>query len=79
MGMAGIDGMLRRHIYTEGEYMIYMIPAAVFGFMLILAWVLFMFNIVATIGLKGLIGIFRPSSIDRDVVVPETAAAVQKG
>ncbi|WP_457640260.1 cbb3-type cytochrome c oxidase subunit I [Persephonella sp.] len=79
MGMAGIDGMLRRHIYTEGEFMLYMIPAGIFGGMLLLAWVLFMFNIIATIGLKGLIGIFRPSKIDSEVVVPEPAAAMQKG
>ncbi|NPA17138.1 cbb3-type cytochrome c oxidase subunit I [Persephonella sp.] len=79
MGMAGIDGMLRRHVYTEGEFMLYMIPAGIFGAMLLLAWFIFMFNIIATIGLKGLIGIFKPSKIDKEVVVPEPATAMQKG
>ncbi|MBK3332862.1 cbb3-type cytochrome c oxidase subunit I [Persephonella atlantica] len=79
MGMAGIDGMLRRHVYTEGEFMLYMIPAGICGAMLLAAWVIFMFNIIATIGIKGLIGIFKPSKIDKEVIVPQPATAMQKG
>ena len=61
MGMAGLDGMLRRHMYFNGEYDMYMILAGVCGSMLLLAWVLFLFNIIMSVGLKGLIGIFLPS------------------
>jgi cytochrome c oxidase subunit 1 len=61
MGMAGLDGMLRRHMYFGGEYDFYMIIAGGFGAMILLAWVLFLFNIIMSVGLKGLIGIFLPS------------------
>ncbi len=61
MGMAGLDGMLRRHMYFEGEYQTYMILAAIFGSMILLAWVCFMINIVMSVGLKGLVGIFLPA------------------
>lgn len=61
MGMAGLEGMLRRHLYFGGEYDPYMIIAGIFGSMVFLAWVLFLFNIIMSVGLKGLIGIFLPS------------------
>jgi cytochrome c oxidase subunit 1 len=61
MGMAGLDGMLRRHMYLNGEYDTFMILAAVSGSMLLLAWALFLFNIIMSIGLKGLVSIFMPS------------------
>ncbi|MDD4504902.1 MAG: cbb3-type cytochrome c oxidase subunit I [Sulfurospirillaceae bacterium] len=61
MGMAGLDGMLRRHMYFNGEYNFYMILAGICGGMLLLAWVLFLFNVIMSVGLKGLIGIFLPS------------------
>jgi len=62
MGMAGLDGMLRRHMYFDGEYNTFMTLAAVSGSMLLLAWGLFLFNIIMSVGLKGLIGIFLPAS-----------------
>lgn len=61
MGMAGLEGMLRRHLYFGGEYDPYMIIAGMFGSMIFIAWVLFLFNIIMSVGLKGLIGIFLPS------------------
>ncbi len=61
MGMAGLDGMLRRHMYFNGEFDTYMIISAGFGSMLLLAWMIFLFNIIMSVGLKGLIGIFLPS------------------
>ena len=64
MGMAGLDGMLRRHMYFGGEYETYMILAALFGSMILLAWVLFMINIIMSVGLKGLLGIFLPARDD---------------
>ncbi len=61
MGMAGLDGMLRRHLYIDGQFQTDMILAAVAGSMLLLAWVLFLYNIIMSVGLKGLIGIFLPA------------------
>ncbi len=61
MGMAGLDGMLRRHMYFNGEYESLMIISAICGSMLLLAWMLFLFNVIMSVGLKGLIGIFLPS------------------
>ena len=60
-GMAGLDGMLRRHLYVNGEFNTFMILAAIFGSMVLIAWVIFMINIIMSIGLKGLIGIFLPA------------------
>jgi cytochrome c oxidase subunit 1 len=61
MGMAGLDGMLRRHLYIDGEFNFDMLMAGGFGTMLIVAWLLFMYNIIMSVGLKGLIGIFLPA------------------
>lgn len=61
-GMAGLDGMLRRHLYVNGEFNTLMILAAVCGFMVLAAWFIFLFNIVMSIGIKGLIGIFKPAN-----------------
>jgi cytochrome c oxidase subunit 1 len=60
-GMAGLDGMLRRHLYVNGEFNTYMILAAIFGSMVLIAWFVFLFNIVMSVGIKGLIGIFLPA------------------
>lgn len=61
-GMAGLDGMLRRHLYVNGEFNTLMILAAVCGFMVLAAWFIFLFNIVMSVGIKGLIGIFKPAN-----------------
>ncbi len=60
-GMAGLDGMLRRHLYVDGEFNTLMILAAICGAMVLLAWFLFLLNIVLSVGIKGLVGIFLPS------------------
>jgi cytochrome c oxidase subunit 1 len=60
-GMAGLDGMLRRHLYVNGEFNTYMILAAICGSMILIAWFIFLFNIVMSVGIKGLIGIFLPA------------------
>jgi len=62
MGMAGLDGMLRRHFYIDGEYHTFMILAAIAAIMMVTAWVLFMINIIMSVGIKGLIGIFLPAN-----------------
>lgn len=75
MGMAGLQGMLRRTIYSNGEFEPYMVLAALSGALLALALLAFLVNIVMTVGLRGAIGIFLPSRQDIAVLLPETAAA----
>ena len=60
-GMAGLDGMLRRHLYVNGEFNTYMILAAICGSMILIAWAIFLYNIIMSVGLRGLIGIFLPA------------------
>lgn len=64
MGMAGLDGMLRRTIYYNGEYNTYMLLAALCGAMMMAAFVIFLYNIIMSIGLKGLFGIYAKSQIE---------------
>ncbi len=72
MGMAGLKGMLRRTIYYEGEYNIYMILAGVCGALLVLAFLAFLYNVIMTLGVNGLIGIFMPSKLKtKDLLPPE--------
>jgi cytochrome c oxidase subunit 1 len=61
MGMAGLQGMLRRSLYVKGEFNVYMILAAICGSLLLLAFLAFFYNIVMTVGIKGVIGIFSPA------------------
>jgi len=70
MGMAGIDGMLRRSIYVDGEYNTYMILAGICGCLLLLAFAAFLFNVVMTVGVKGLIGIYSPAKMKTRECVP---------
>ena len=79
-GMAGLDGMLRRHLYVNGEFNTLMILAAICGTMVLVAWFLFLFNIVMSVGIKGLIGIFLPAE-DKTAsygIEPETVAENHK-
>ncbi|MBM3435584.1 MAG: cbb3-type cytochrome c oxidase subunit I [Bacteroidetes bacterium] len=71
MGMAGLEGMLRRTIYLHGEYQIYMILAGLSGLLLLLGFLAFFFNIVMSVGINGVIGIFLPSRLDVKELVPE--------
>ena len=70
MGMAGIDGMLRRSIYVDGEYNTYMILAGICGGLILLAYGAFLLNVVLSIGVKGLIGIYSPASTDTHECLP---------
>jgi cytochrome c oxidase subunit I len=63
MGMAGLNGMLRRSLYVNGEFNIYMILAALSGTLLLLGFLAFFYNIVMSVGLNGAIGIFMPSKV----------------
>ena len=61
MGMAGLNGMLRRSLYINGEFNTYMILAALSGTLLLIGFIVFFYNIVMSVGLKGVIGIFTPA------------------
>lgn len=70
MGMAGLQGMLRRTIYWNGEYEPYMILAALSGALLLIAFACFLFNIVMTLGLRGAVGVFKRSELPVDQTLP---------
>jgi cytochrome c oxidase subunit I len=72
MGMAGLQGMLRRSIYLNGEFRPYMILAAISGALLLAAFAAFLFNIVMTLGLRGALGIFRRAEHETEELVPST-------
>jgi len=78
--MAGLDGMLRRHLYVNGEFNTYMILAAICGSMVLIAWLVFLLNIVMSVGIKGLIGIFLPAEDPTASygIEPETVAQNHK-
>ena len=69
-GMAGLQGMLRRSLCVNGEFNAYMILAALSGSLLLLAFLAFFYNIVMSLGLKGVIGIFTPSKLDTTDPMP---------
>lgn len=71
MGMAGLQGMLRRSLYINGEFNIYMILAGICGTLLLIGFLAFFINIVMSVGLQGVLGIFRPSDKDRKVLLPQ--------
>lgn len=77
MGMAGLQGMLRRTIYTDGEFLPYMVLAALSGSLLLVALACFLVNLVMTLGLQGALGIFRRSDLPDSEIVPGTDLAVQ--
>lgn len=71
MGMAGLQGMLRRALYVNGEFNTYMILAALSGSLLLVGFLAFFANIVLSVGVRGVVGIFRPSPLDTRDLVPE--------
>ena len=72
MGMAGLNGMLRRTIYYNGEFNWYMILAALSGALMFIAFLAFFYNIVMSLGLNGVIQIFFPSKLRVEDTVPAT-------
>jgi cytochrome c oxidase subunit I len=70
MGMAGLKGMLRRSLYINGEFNIYMILAALSGTLLLIGFLAFLYNLVMSLGLKGVLGIFTPAKIKTKDLVP---------
>jgi cytochrome c oxidase subunit 1 len=70
MGMAGLNGMLRRSLYVNGEFNLYMILAAVSGTLILIGFISFFYNIVMSVGLKGVLGIFTPAKIKTEDLIP---------
>jgi len=70
MGMAGLKGMLRRTLYFNGEFDLYMILAAICGTLLLLSFLAFFINLVLSVGVEGVIGIFRPTKNKNKDLVP---------
>ena len=70
MGMAGLHGMLRRSLYVNGEFNVYMVLAALAGSLLLFSFLAFFYNIVMTVGIKGVIGIFTPAETKTKDLVP---------
>jgi cytochrome c oxidase subunit 1 len=70
MGMAGLQGMLRRTIYFEGEFTPFMVLAALAGSLILLGFIAFFFNIVMSVGLNGVIGILTPSKLKTKALLP---------
>jgi len=70
MGMAGLKGMLRRTLYLNGEFNLYMILAALAGSLLLFAFIAFFYNIVMSVGINGVIGIFKPAEPKTKDLVP---------
>jgi cytochrome c oxidase subunit I len=71
MGMAGLHGMLRRSLYVNGEYNLYMILAAICGAFLLLGFLAFFYNIVMSVGLNGVVGIFKPARLESTDLTPK--------
>ena len=70
MGMSAMSGALRRYIYVNGEYNIFMILAAISGGLMMVAWLLYLYNVIMSFGLKGLLGIYTPSKLDTKDLIP---------
>ena len=74
MGFAGMDGMLRRAVYIgDPTFQPHMILGAFFGSLIIVAYMALMYNIISSIGIRGLIEIFvklpgRPGRETKPVV-----------
>lgn len=58
-------------LYLDGEYQTYMILAGICGLLLLSAWVVFLVNVLMSIGLKGLLGIFKKSKLQTKDLIPE--------
>ena len=75
MGFAGLDGMLRRTLYSgEGTFLPHMYVAAFFGMLILIGYLSLMYNIITTIGGRSLISLFvnlpRPDGPFRKKMAP---------
>jgi cytochrome c oxidase subunit 1 len=59
MGFAGVEGMLRRTIYFNGEYLPYMNAALIGGVLMAISFLVFLYNFVKTYGFKAILIAFK--------------------
>lgn len=62
MGMAGSNGMLRRTIYTGGEFSANTLVAIIGGTIASIGFLVFLVNLVSTIGFKNVLSLVIPES-----------------
>jgi cytochrome c oxidase subunit 1 len=60
MGMAGANGMLRRTIYEGTQYQPYVVVAMIGGILMGLGLVVFLVNVIGTLGLGNVLSLFVP-------------------
>jgi cytochrome c oxidase subunit 1 len=72
MGMAGMQGMLRRTIYPAGMWEPYVLIAMIGGILMGLGLVVFLVNVIATLGLGNVLTLFVP---DKWLAKKQPAAA----
>jgi cytochrome c oxidase subunit 1 len=60
MGMAGARGMLRRTLYDSTQYRPNVAVALVGGSLIALGFLVFLFNLVSTLGLRNVLSLFVP-------------------
>jgi cytochrome c oxidase subunit 1 len=78
MGMAALDGAMRRQVYVNGEFFDYMVLAGMAGALLLAAWLAFLLNVVMSIGVQGLIGIFTPAKLKTKDLIPAEDGSVSE-
>ncbi|MBA4385475.1 MAG: cbb3-type cytochrome c oxidase subunit I [Anaerolinea sp.] len=72
MGWAGSKGMLRRTLYTGGEFTPFTLAAIIGGTILSIGFVIFLINLVSTLGLKNVFSLILPEKrLSKTVSVPE--------
>ena len=62
MGLAGARGMLRRTLYSNGEFEPYMLVALAFSVLIMVGFVAFLVNVLNTLGLKRTLSLALPDS-----------------
>ena len=60
MGMAGSQGMLRRTFYEGGQFQGYTLVAIIGGVLIAIGFLAFLVNLVGTLGLRNVLGLFVP-------------------
>jgi len=65
MGMAGSRGMLRRTLYFDNLYQLYMIVALIGGLLVGVSFVLFLVNLINTLGLRNVLSLVLPEKAAR--------------
>lgn len=71
MGMAGSKGMLRRTLYTGGEFTPFTFVAIIGGTILSIGFVIFLINLVSTLGLRNVFSLIVPEKwLSKNASIP---------